>query len=73
MSNIPTTSFIPRSVGIVLISLGFVVGMHGLEHPGSIWLGTALGLIVTGLLAQGYALYCSIKRVMSKTDGEPSS
>ena len=72
MGNIPTKTLIPRSVGIILIALGFVAGMHGLEHPGSIWLGTALGLIVTGMLAQGYVLYCSMKRVMSKTDGEQS-
>ena len=43
-------AFIARSVGIVSIALGFVAGMHGLEHPDSIWLPTALGLIVTGLL-----------------------
>ncbi len=24
---------------------------------------TALGLLVTGMLAQGYALYCSVKRM----------
>ena len=55
-------AFIARSVGIVSIALGFVAGMHGLEHPDSIWLPTALGLIVTGLLAQGYALYRSLRR-----------
>lgn len=53
---------IARSVGIVAVALGFVIGMYGLDDPASPWLPTALGLLVTGLLAQGYGLYCSIKR-----------
>lgn len=56
-------AMIARSVGIVSIALGFVSGMYGLDHPGSIWLRTALGLLVTGMLAQGYALYCAVKRM----------
>jgi hypothetical protein len=36
--------------------------MYGLDDPTSPWLPTALGLLVTGLVAQGYGLYCSIKR-----------
>lgn len=63
-------AFIARSVGIVSIALGFVMGMHGLEHPDSIWLPTALGLIVTGLLAQGYALYSSLRRWREKNESE---
>ncbi len=54
---------IARAVGIVAIALGFVFGMHGLDDPASHWLHTALGLLTTGMLAQGYALYCSIKRM----------
>jgi hypothetical protein len=54
---------IARAVGIVAIALGFVLGMHGLDDPASHWLHTALGLLTTGMLAQGYALYCSIKRM----------
>jgi len=54
----------------VSIALGFVAGMQGLEHPDSIWLGTALGLIVTGLLAQGYALYSSLRRWKEKNESE---
>ncbi len=53
---------IARSVGIVAIALGFVGGMYGLDHPESAWLRTSLGLIVTGLLAQGYALICTARR-----------
>ncbi|MBX3330115.1 MAG: hypothetical protein KF722_06920 [Nitrospira sp.] len=53
---------IARSVGIVAVALGFVIGMYGLDHPNSSWLSTALGLLVTGIVAQGYGLYCSIKR-----------
>lgn len=54
---------IARSVGIVAVALGFVIGMYGLDLPTSPWLPTALGLIVTGIMAQGYGLYCSVKRM----------
>jgi hypothetical protein len=60
---------IARSVGIVAIALGFIIGMYGLDHPASHWLQTALGLLVTGMLAQGYALYCSIKRMQQLNSG----
>ena len=52
---------IARSVGVVAIALGFILGMQGLDQPESGWLRTAQGLIVTGLLAQGYALWCTIR------------
>ena len=52
---------IARSVGVVAIALGFVAGMQGLDRPESGWLQTAQGLIVTGLLAQGYALWCTVR------------
>ncbi|NGZ09148.1 MAG: hypothetical protein CV088_07130 [Nitrospira sp. LK70] len=42
---------------------GFVIGMYGLDHPASHWAQTTLGLLVTGMVAQGYALYYSIKRM----------
>jgi hypothetical protein len=57
------SAFIARSVGIVAIASGFVMGMYGLDHPESPWLSTSLGLIATGMLAQGYALYCSLRRI----------
>lgn len=60
---------IARSVGIVAIALGFIIGMYGLDYPASRWLQTALGLLVTGMLAQGYALYCSIKRMQQLNSG----
>ena len=59
---------IARFAGIVAIALGFILGMYGLDEPGSRWLQTALGLLVTGMLAQGYALYCSIKRMQQLQD-----
>ena len=59
--KLPMNGMIARFVGIVAIALGFVIGIHGLEDTGTLWLQTALGLLVTGLLAQGYAFYCSIK------------
>jgi predicted Abi (CAAX) family protease len=61
--NWQLNGMIARSVGIIAIALGFVIGMYGLDHPASHWLQTALGLLVTGMVAQGYALYCSIKRM----------
>ncbi|BFU94650.1 MAG: conserved protein of unknown function [Nitrospira sp.] len=57
-----------RFVGIVAIASGFVMGIYGLDEQGSRWLQTALGLLVTGMLAQGYALYCSIKRMQELHD-----
>lgn len=59
---------VARFVGIVSIALGFVIGIYGLDDPGSHWLKTALGLLVTGMLAQGYALYCSVKRMRELRD-----
>ena len=63
MADRPPTPGIPRTLGMVFIALGFVCGMQGLDQPGSAWLPTALGLIVTGMLAQGYAFYCQIRRL----------
>jgi hypothetical protein len=59
--KVPLNGMIARFVGIVSIALGFVVGIYGLEDTEALWLQTALGLLVTGMLAQGYAFYCSIK------------
>jgi hypothetical protein len=50
----------------VAIASGFVMGMYGLDHPDSVWLRTSLGLIATGMLAQGYALYCSLRRMRNQ-------
>ena len=55
-----TDIVIARSVGILCIAGGFIIGMHGLEHPDSLWLPAALGLIVTGLVAQVFALVRSL-------------
>jgi hypothetical protein len=56
----------------VAIALGFVIGIYGLEDTGAPWLQTALGLLATGMLAQGYALYCSVKRRQELKD-QPKS
>jgi hypothetical protein len=61
-------AMVARFVGIVAIALGFILGMYGLDEQGSQWLQTALGLLVTGMLAQGYALYCSVKRMQELHD-----
>lgn len=64
--TLQASGMIARSVGVVSIALGFVLGMYGLDHPDSVWLRTALGLIVTGLLAQSYGLYCAIRRLLQR-------
>jgi hypothetical protein len=70
--NLRMKGMIARFVGVVAIALGFIVGMYGLEDTEAPWLQTALGLLATGMLAQGYALYCSVKR-MQDTKGQPKS
>ncbi len=67
-----TNGMIARFVGIVAIAIKFVIGIYGLEDTGGRWLQTALGLLVTGMLAQGYALYCSVKRRQELKD-QPKS
>ena len=59
--NLRMNGMIARFVGIVAIALGFVIGIYGQEDTGARWLQTALGLLATGMLAQVYALYCSVK------------
>jgi len=70
--NLRMNGMIARFVGIVAIALGFVIGIHGLENTGARWLQTALGLLATGMLDQGYAFYCSVKRVQELKD-QPKS
>ena len=67
-TNWRMNAMVARVVGIVSIAFGFVLGMYGLDEQGSQWLQTALGLLVTGMLAQGYALYCSVKRMQELHD-----
>ncbi len=47
---------VARVIGILCVAAGFVLGIHALDYPGSPMLPTALGMIVTGLLAQVFAL-----------------
>jgi len=72
LNNLRINGMIARFVGIVAIALGFVIGIYGLEDTGTRWLQTALGLLATGMLAQSYALYCSVKR-MKELKGQPKS
>ncbi|WP_447975476.1 hypothetical protein [Nitrospira sp. Kam-Ns4a] len=58
---------VARVVGILCIASGFVAGIQGLEQRDSFWLPTALGLIVTGLLAQAYAFYSLLRRRLGKS------
>lgn len=59
---------IARSFGILAVASGFVLGMYGLDHPETIWLKTALAILVTGMLAQGYALYRSVTAATQDTE-----
>jgi hypothetical protein len=61
MLDLRMRALIARGAGISFIALGFVLGMYGLEHTETIWLRTALALLITGVIAQGYAMYCSIR------------
>lgn len=47
---------IARVIGMLFVAAGFILGIHGLEHPGSPMLPAALGIIATGLVAQVFAL-----------------
>ena len=64
--NLPTQPdvVIARAIGIICIALGFILGIQGLDEPESAWLPTALGLILTGLIAQSYALIRWVTRSM---------
>jgi hypothetical protein len=70
MSDLRTNALIARGMGIVCIAVGFMLGIYGLEYPDTVWLRTALGLLVTGMMAQGYAMYCSIRWIRSQRDSE---
>ncbi len=59
----PPSALVARAVGVVCIALGFVVGIEGLGEADPLWFRTALGLIVTGLVAQVYALSCALRRI----------
>jgi hypothetical protein len=63
---------IARAIGIVFIAGGFMSGIYGLEYPDTAWLRTALGLLVTGMMAQGYAMYCSIRWIRAQRDSDGS-
>jgi hypothetical protein len=70
MADLRTNALIARGIGIVFIAVGFMLGIYGLEHPDTVWMRTALGLLVTGMIAQGYAMYCSIRWVRNQRDSE---
>lgn len=61
---------IARIIGIVFVASGFILGIYGLDNPQSSWLSTALGLLVTGMIAQGYALIRSFTMARQRGQGE---
>ena len=70
MSDLRTNALIARGMGIVFIDVGFMLGIYGLEYPDTVWLQTALGVLVTGMMAQAYAMYCSIRWIRDQRDSE---
>ena len=70
MSDLRTNALIARGTGIVFIAVGFMLGIYGLEYTDTVWLQTALGLLVTGMMAQGYAMYCSIRWIRGQRDSK---
>ena len=70
MSDLRTNALMARATGIVFIAVGFMLGVYGLEYPDTVWLQTALGLLVTGMMAQGYAMYCSIRWIRDQRDSK---
>jgi hypothetical protein len=72
MNLLKNGAVVARTAGIVAIASGFVGGLYGLDHPESNWLRTSLGLIVTGLIAQAYALVCTARRVWQRDSSDRS-
>ena len=70
MRDLRTNALIARGMGIVFIAVGFMLGIYGLDHPNTWWLRTALGLLLTGMMAQGYAMYCSIRWVREQRESK---
>ena len=70
MPDLRTNALIARGTGIVFIAVGFMLGVYGLEYPDTVWLKTSLGLLVTGMMAQGYAMYCSVRWIRDQRDSE---
>lgn len=59
---------IARVTGILSVAGGFVLGIHGLDEPGSRLLPTALGMIAAGLIAQIFALVRSWYLLARRTE-----
>ncbi len=64
--------WIARTVGVLAIATGFVLGIEGLHRPDSIWLAVALGFIVAGLCAQVYAFYRTATDKLASRDHRAS-
>lgn len=69
----PPSALVARAVGVACIAVGFVFGIEGLADPESAWLRTALALIVTGLMAQLYAMYASVRHRRARGGPEDGS
>ncbi len=66
-------AFIARIVAKLGLAGGFIVGIYGLDQPESLWLQTGFGLLITGILAQGYAFYHGLTRGWSEHEKRKES
>jgi hypothetical protein len=66
-------AFIARIVAKVGLAGGFIAGIYGLDQPESLWLQTGFGLLITGILAQGYAFYYGLTRGWSEHEKRKES
>ncbi len=69
----PPSALVARAFGVACIAVGFVLGIEALASPESAWLRTSLALIVTGLLAQVYGMYVTVKHRRAREAGEGGS
>jgi hypothetical protein len=66
-------AFIARIVAKLGLAGGFIAGIYGLDQPESLWLQTGFGLLITGILAQGYAFYYGLTRGWSEHEKRKKS
>ncbi|MGH7254922.1 MAG: hypothetical protein ACREI3_04020 [Nitrospirales bacterium] len=66
-------ALIARIVAKAGLAGGFIAGIYGLDQPESLWLPSALGLLITGILAQAYAFYAGLTRGWSEHEKRKDS
>ncbi len=59
--NVGYGSVIARFAGKAFVAFGFILGTYGLTEGNETIKRTALGLLITGILASAYAMFRSNK------------